>query len=1059
MKLYISMLILIGFVALMGCRSTTPTPVPTIPPTPPPTTTPTTEASVQPTPDATSTPAPVAPPPSTPLPLYLDIWRGVPGAQVLEQSKPGLASAIIALPWVEDGIDSNEREIVKQLVNVAMLDGPIFAAVMNKAWVIDGLDTVERGVLKDLAWFINESAATRIAVMPFLDIVEPADGATVELLADLDFYVPGLLSAVTDKPWTLDGLDSSEREVIDLLWGITYHDEAIALRILDMPFLETTEPTDVALTQAFSDFVPYGEELVYAVAEKSWITDGLDESETAILDQIGWIADDDEAVALQVLDMPFLESAEETDVVALEALRLLGPVLLPVAIDKQWVGDGLNESELEIVSKLRLIGNLDAGSALQIVAMPFLDSIEDADASSMDSLWAAASYEADVLAALVDNPWVADGIDDLEVEAIDWVRNFDDTSIALSVVELDWLEDGIKDLEVRTIEELTYIANDDAELASSVIGLGWVQDGIEDIEWQAIDWVNNFDGGEVAISVVALAWVQDGVDDLEVEALEEMSYVAYDDETLASSMVGLGWVQDGVNEVEVEAIGWVGNFSNVAVASSVVALGWVQDGVGTQDTQTIEELSYISNRNPSQALRIVAMPFLETLDPPDVSAVKALSQLASFRETDFQRVLSHPTLIGGITDDWAKIVATLYGVSDTNPELIDTLLDPAQVTLEERIIELPMAGEVHMGIIRTGPGADRSMDLLEHSVLHAEEFMGVPFPTNYVGWLVGDAVTPTFGGNYYGTHIVTLPKYDVDDGSHEAEFTGSLVAHEVAHYYWSGNSNWVDEGASDFMASTSENARTGGSIEVTNDPCGYVRTIAELENLGVTSEDGADSAFTCNYALGERLFVDLYRSLDEDSFREGLRDLYLLSQVEDEDEMQDDTEVGIEHVKTAFKRSEDTEFPAVDVITTRWYDGTQPYAPSDQETGLPNPILRTINGRIHTAYLSATQEGTPLTSISTEAVDDYLWLLLRWDYNVGSDTEVPLELVHYYEDGFEFGRRTVTFTADSRHNNSLWSWWLPVGQSPSKIWAPGEYRLHVYNEDRKLVELEYEVTP
>ena len=76
--------------------------------------------------------------------------------------------------------------------------------------------------------------------------------------------------------------------------------------------------------------------------------------------------------------------------------------------------------------------------------------------------------------------------------------------------------------------------------------------------------------------MVALAWVQDGVDDLEVEALEEMSYVAYDDETLASSMVGLGWVQDGVNEVEVEAIGWVGNFSNVAVASSVVALGWVR---------------------------------------------------------------------------------------------------------------------------------------------------------------------------------------------------------------------------------------------------------------------------------------------------------------------------------------------------------------------------------------------------------------------------------------------------------------------------------------------------
>ena len=492
---------------------------------------------------------------------------------------------------------------------------------------------------------------------------------------------------------------------------------------------------------------------------------------------------------------------------------------------------------------------------------------------------------------------------------------------------------------------------------------------------------------------------------------------------------------------------------------SVVALEWVQEGIGEQEARALEELSYLSRKNEGQASRIVAMPFLETLDPPDVSAVKALSQLASFRENDFQRVLSHPTLSDGITDDWAKIVATLYGVSDNNPELIDTLLDPNQVTLEERTIDLPLAGETHLAIIRTGPGADRSMELLEHSVLHAEEFMGVPFPTNYVGWLVGDAVTPTFGGNYYGTHIVTLPKYDVDDGSHEAEFAGSLVAHEVAHYYWSGNSNWVDEGASDFMASTSENARTGGPIEVTNDPCGYVRTIAELENLGVTSKAGTDSAFTCNYALGERLFVDLYRNLDEVSFREGMRDLYLLSQVEDEVEMQDDTEIGIDHVRTAFKGDEDEDGSIVDTIAARWYDGTQPYAPFAQDAGLPNPILRTINGRIHTAYLSATQEGTPLTSISTEAVDDYLWLLLRWDYNIGSNTEVPLELVHYYEDGFEFGRRTVTFTADARHNGSLWSWWLQVGQSPSKLWAPGEYRLHVYNEGRKLVELEYEVTP
>ena len=134
------------------------------------------------------------------------------------------------------------------------------------------------------------------------------------------------------------------------------------------------------------------------------------------------------------------------------------------------------------------------------------------------------------------------------------------------------------------------------------------------------------------------------------------------------------WVgcRTAIEDIEWQSINWVNNFGDGAVASSVVALAWVQDGVEEREVNTIEELSYIDYYDTEEASRIVAMPFLETLDPPDVSAVKALSQLASFRENDFQRVLSHPTLSNGITDDWAKIVATLYGVSDTNPILIDT---------------------------------------------------------------------------------------------------------------------------------------------------------------------------------------------------------------------------------------------------------------------------------------------------------------------------------------------------------------------------------------------------
>ena len=469
--------------------------------------------------------------------------------------------------------------------------------------------------------------------------------------------------------------------------------------------------------------------------------------------------------------------------------------------------------------------------------------------------------------------------------------------------------------------------------------------------------MNNFGDEEVASSVVALSWMQDGIEEIEVKTIEELSYIAYDHVGLASSVVDLSWVQDGITGVEAEAIDLFSGFNDAEVALSVVALEWVQEGIGEQEARALEELSFLSRKNEGQASRIVDMPFLETLEPPDVSALESLVDMAWFRQADYQRVLSHSTFSDGITDDWAKIVATLYGVSKNNSDLVDTLLDPDRVTLEERVIELPLTGETHLAIIRTGPGAERSMDLLEHAVRQAEEYMTTSFPTGYVGWLFGDAVIPTFAGTNFGTHIASLAKYDVDDGNDDAEFTSTHIAHEVAHYFWNGNSDWVDEGASDFMAYASENARTGRPVEVTNYPCAYARTITQLENLDTSSEEGADSPYSCNYALGERLFVDLYRNLGEDAFWQGLRNLYRMSQVEDGDDSDEDTGVGIEHVKTAFKGVEGVDDSLVDIITARWYDGTEPYDTSARDDAPVNPQFLTIDGRVVEAYL-ANGDGT-----------------------------------------------------------------------------------------------------
>ena len=85
----------------------------------------------------------------------------------------------------------------------------------------------------------------------------------------------------------------------------------------------------------------------------------------------------------------------------------------------------------------------------------------------------------------------------------------------------------------------------------------------------------------------------------------------------------------------------------------------------------MQRLGWIAGEEEAAAIEIAGMPFLKVLEPADSAAMKTLWLLAGTRFQDFQRVMSHPTLRGGITDDWAKIVVVLYGVSRTTPWLID----------------------------------------------------------------------------------------------------------------------------------------------------------------------------------------------------------------------------------------------------------------------------------------------------------------------------------------------------------------------------------------------------
>ena len=324
------------------------------------------------------------------------------------------------------------------------------------------------------------------------------------------------------------------------------------------------------------------------------------------------------------------------------------------------------------------------------------------------------------------------------------------------------------------------------------------------------------------------------------------------------------------------------------------------------------------------------MAFLETVDGVDAAAMEAPAVLSWESDRGYlEQVLSHPTLRDGITDDQAVVVAVLDSVIRHRPELLDTLLDPEQVTVEKRVIQLLHSGEVTLSVIHVIPGTYRTMYILEQMVRTQEGFMAVPFPRSYVGLLAADAI-PVGGGP---SGIIT-----VDLGYAEDDY---IIAHELAHTYWSFFPPWLREGAADFMTTVSADA------EFSSNKCSLADNLSDLDRLYLEHiESGLSEDIIyrsgCSYFLGRGLFLDLYEALGEEAFRQGFGRLYLTMRGKEHDGECTGLERGVCYVRAAFVTDALPESAALaEPVIVRWYYGSPPHqrlpTPTPEPTATSTP--------------------------------------------------------------------------------------------------------------------------
>ena len=425
--------------------------------------------------------------------------------------------------------------------------------------------------------------------------------------------------------------------------------------------------------------------------------------------------------------------------------------------------------------------------------------------------------------------------------------------------------------------------------------------------------------------------------------------------------------------------------------------------------------------------------------------------LDSTTQRNSRGLCPHPTISDGITGQEAKIVATFRGWLD--PNLLDKLLDPAQVTLEERTISLPLGAETELTIIRTRPGTGLAMDLLEHSVLSIEEFMGLPFPRQQVIYLFHEGSSSEGpAASNFNTHVSVLR----DEQSLSEESMLFTLAHEAGHYYWRGLTRWMSEGAATFLGSMAKDALPG---PLDNPPCIPAQTIAELEDLA-RDPAASGNALPCHYSLGERLFRDLYRNMDDTTFRLAFRSLFRrLYQHTVFDEPGDECRTAssyICHVEAAFTTDvSESMLAAVEKVIARWYDGTEPHDLSSIDGTPIEADIAAIDGRIDAAYLSLSRGGLPVSTVTVGPNrNPVIFLNLDYSYrNSGGLGSLPIETALYYEDGFEFQRRREELPVPA--NVVRQTHHIPIPHER----VPGRYWVHVLLGQQKIAEVTFQAVP
>ncbi len=455
---------------------------------------------------------------------------------VLGVERPEAAAAIMALPWVRDGVQRPvrayevhagdpaqwEEDVALSLVSIAWNSPEAALALVGRHWLRDGVSWDEQQVMSQLPWLVGPDPATalRLVEMPFLAVsASKDDSSIIGNLMDMVTYSPNpdkpaVLREVLDHPWLQGGIRDGYRHVVELL-AVSRQNPEIAAAIESLPWIQ--DGIDASELQAMT--VLYGVALqaphyIPILVSHPWAQDGLDAADQnrvrrVVAERFGpqptptpsvppaviaaqraiaalpWVEDDVEKPpdwgTARVSTLERLRRAHDN----LQQIAEHAPEAAMALVGKRWLRDGVTSWEEEALRYLAEIAEFDAASALQIVEMSFLAaSVTREDASILDTLRIMTYYspnlnKREVLQEALTHPLLRGGIWDGYRTRVEFVAiGIQSPGVGAAIYSLPWIRDGVEGAEWQAITALYDASTRTPHFISELILYPWVRDGL-----------------------------------------------------------------------------------------------------------------------------------------------------------------------------------------------------------------------------------------------------------------------------------------------------------------------------------------------------------------------------------------------------------------------------------------------------------------------------------------------------------------------------------------------------------------------------------------------------